>query len=219
MMDMMCDPGMEEPLSQETFTDLWNMLPPMPGVVPQDCLLDYEDFPLAAPMLFLQEEGVSSSVLAVPPSSVPSSSVPSTEDYPGEHGLQLEFPQNGTAKSVTCTHSPELNKLFCQSGKTCSVLIRVQSGPPSGTVLRATAVYKKSEYVAEVVKRCPHHERSAEPGDDSAPRSHLIRVEGNSQAQYVEDRTSGRHSVCVLYERPQVTRVCVLYERPQVTRV
>lgn len=30
--------------------------------------------------------------------------------------------------------------------------------PPQGAVLRATAVYKKTEHVADVVRRCPHHQ-------------------------------------------------------------
>ncbi|KAG9462807.1 hypothetical protein GDO78_023063 [Eleutherodactylus coqui] len=159
--------------------------------------------PLRPIMTAVQEEGMSSTLALVP-----TLAVPSTEDYPGQHALKLEFPQNGTAKSVTCTYSPDLNKLFCQFAKTCSVIIRVQSAAPSGAVVRAVAVYKKSEHVAEVLRRCPHHERS-EHEDDFAPRNHLIRVQGTSQAYYSED-ANGRHSACVPYEVPQVGSQCTV---------
>ncbi|XP_075117994.1 LOW QUALITY PROTEIN: cellular tumor antigen p53-like, partial [Leptodactylus fuscus] len=205
-MDPPSEAVMEPPLSQETFEDLWSLLPVdnLHGVsCPEENMLDF-GYSMTPVMSALQEGGVSSTFAPVPPSAVPS-----TEDYPGHHGLTLEFQQNGTAKSVTCTYSPDLNKLFCQSAKTCPVLIRVQSSPPMGSVLRAVAVYKKSEHVAEVVKRCPHHERSLEHGEDSAPRNHLIRVEGNTQAYYTED-SNGRHSVCVPYEEPQVGSECTV---------
>ncbi|XP_075703490.1 cellular tumor antigen p53-like [Rhinoderma darwinii] len=161
-MDPPSEGGMEPPLSEETFEDLWRLLP-VDEIQDVSCdevhMLDY-NYQLQPVMSALQEGGVSSTFAPVPTTAVPSS-----EDYPGQHGLKLEFQQNGTAKSVTCTYSPDLNKLFCQSAKTCPVLIHAENAPPCGSVLRAIAVYKKSEHMAEVVRRCPHHERSPEPGD------------------------------------------------------
>lgn len=55
-------------------------------------------------------------------------------------------------------YSELLNKLYCQLAKTSPVEVVVSKEPPVGAVLRATAVYKKTEHVAEVVRRCPHHQ-------------------------------------------------------------
>lgn len=56
------------------------------------------------------------------------------------------------------------------------------------------------------LKFCQHlmRHRVSLPGQ-MAPPSHLIRVEGNNHAQYVEDTITGRQSVLVPYEPPQVS--------------
>ncbi|XP_078467399.1 tumor protein p73-like [Lampetra planeri] len=105
-------------------------------------------------------------------------------------------------------YSPDLKKLYCQIAKTCPIQFKVLSvpPPPAGCVLRAMPVYKKAEHVTEVVKRCPNHElgRDFNEAGQTAPPSHLIRVEGNNHAQYAEDAVSGRQSVVVPYDSPQV---------------
>ncbi|KAL7978618.1 hypothetical protein Chor_005600 [Crotalus horridus] len=135
----------------------------------------------------------------------PAPIIPSNTDYPGPHHFEVTFQQSSTAKSATWTYSPLLKKLYCQIAKTCPIQIKVSTPPPPGTVIRAMPVYKKAEHVTEVVKRCPNHELGRDFNDGlSAPASHLIRVEGNNLSQYVDDPVTGRQSVMVPYESPQV---------------
>ncbi|XP_035200615.1 tumor protein p73 isoform X5 [Oxyura jamaicensis] len=162
----------------------------------------------------------------------PAPVIPSNTDYPGPHHFEVTFQQSSTAKSATwtvscmssslprrdaccsrlgfppacCRHySPLLKKLYCQIAKTCPIQIKVSTPPPPGTIIRAMPVYKKAEHVTEVVKRCPNHELGRDFNDgQSAPASHLIRVEGNNLSQYVDDPVTGRQSVMVPYEPPQV---------------
>ncbi|KFP08372.1 Tumor protein p73, partial [Calypte anna] len=135
----------------------------------------------------------------------PAPVIPSNTDYPGPHHFEVTFQQSSTAKSATWTYSPLLKKLYCQIAKTCPIQIKVSTPPPPGTFIRAMPVYKKAEHVTEVVKRCPNHELGRDFNDgQSAPASHLIRVEGNNLSQYVDDPVTGRQSVMVPYEPPQV---------------
>ncbi|XP_075762925.1 tumor protein p73 isoform X2 [Pelodiscus sinensis] len=135
----------------------------------------------------------------------PAPVIPSNADYPGPHHFEVTFQQSSTAKSATWTYSPLLKKLYCQIAKTCPIQIKVATPPPPGTAIRAMPVYKKAEHVTEVVKRCPNHELGRDFNDgQAAPASHLIRVEGNNLSQYVDDPVTGRQSVMVPYEPPQV---------------
>ncbi|XP_034386901.1 tumor protein 63 isoform X2 [Cyclopterus lumpus] len=156
-----------------------------------------------------QSAAASASPYAQPSSTFdalsPSPAIPSNTDYAGSHAFDVSFQQSSTAKSATWTYSTDLKKLYCQIAKTCPIQIKVLTNPPQGAVIRAMPVYKKAEHVTEVVKRCPNHELSREFNDGQiAPPSHLIRVEGNNHAQYVEDSITGRQSVLVPYEPPQV---------------
>ncbi|XP_062396495.1 tumor protein p73 [Sardina pilchardus] len=135
----------------------------------------------------------------------PAPAIPSNTDYPGPHVFQVTFQQSSTAKSATWTYSPLLKKLYCQIAKTCPIQIKLSTTPPPGSIIRAMPIYKKAEHVTEVVKRCPNHELGRDFNDSQvAPASHLIRVEGNNLAQYVDDGVTGRQSVMVPYESPQV---------------
>lgn len=191
------------PLSQDTFQDLWDSVTaPSLSTIPTS---GGEGWPEQAPAgsvlldLPLTEELFDPNKDGANSSSSSSTTVPVTSDYPGEYGFQLRFQRSGTAKSVTSTYSELLNKLYCQLAKTSLVEVLLSKQPPAGAALRATAVFKKTEHVAEAVRRCPHHQNE----DSTEHRSHLIRMEGSERAQYFEDPHTRRQSVTLPYEPPQ----------------
>lgn len=194
-------------LSQNSFSDFWARVPA--EIYTMSLKNEVEESCRSVDMILA--EGFDENLFELlPETSVkeaatpPSSTVPVTTDHPGEYGFQLRFQQSGTAKSVTSTYSERLNKLFCQLAKTTPLELLVSKEPPEGAKLRATAVYKKTEHVAEVVRRCPHHENEDLNGNASEFRSHLIRLEGSERAKYLEDPHTKRHSVLVPYEPPQL---------------
>lgn len=186
------------PLSQGSFQELWQSVC-APSISSIQCADGNQ-----MDMLMTLNSGFDENLFELPPEvqtfTPPSSTVPVTTDYPGEYDFQLRFQKSGTAKSVTSTFSEVLKKLYCQLAKTNPIGVLVSKEPPQGAVVRATAVYKKTEHVADVVRRCPHHQNE----DTVEHRSHLIRVEGNQRAQYFEDMHTGRHSVTIPYEHPQL---------------
>ncbi|XP_023256390.1 cellular tumor antigen p53-like [Seriola lalandi dorsalis] len=199
------------PLSQDSFRELWeSVVTPSISTIPAATSVsewrpDGQMYMLQLPEVLT--EGFDENLFELPPETLtkdgvnpPASTVPVTTDYPGEYGFQLRFQKSGTAKSVTSTFSELLNKLYCQLAKTTPVEVLVSKELPQGAVLRATAVYKKTEHVADVVRRCPHHQNE----DTAEHRSHLIRVEGSQRAQYFEDPHTKRQSVTVPYEPPQL---------------
>ncbi|XP_041926942.1 cellular tumor antigen p53-like isoform X1 [Alosa sapidissima] len=212
----------ELPMSQGTFDEFWssNFVENLDNTI-LDVLPPAFDNSAMASLIDLGQAGVDGFVgLELPldgsiptPSGSPvadclpptATTVPSTTDYPGDLGFRVRFTQFSTAKSATSTFSQKLNKLFCQLAKTCPVEVLLDAGdPPVGSYLRATAIYKKSDHVADVVLRCPHHQNIAENNEGVAHRSHLIRIEGMQRAQYLEDAVTKRQSVIVPYERPQL---------------
>uniref|UniRef100_G3TS21 Cellular tumor antigen p53 n=1 Tax=Loxodonta africana TaxID=9785 RepID=G3TS21_LOXAF len=199
--------AMEEPesdlstellLSQETFSYLGKLLPEKlvlspslsPAAEAVDDLLLPED---AADWLESQAGAQGISAAPAPATLTPtlSSSVPSQKTYCSNCGFHLGFLHSGTAKSVTCTYSPDLNKLFCQLAKTCPVQLTTPLHP--STCVHTMAIYR-CQHMTEVVQHCPHLECYSDYSDGLAAPQHLIQVGGILRAD-ICDTITLRHSV------------------------
>ncbi|XP_078392997.1 cellular tumor antigen p53-like [Cetorhinus maximus] len=117
----MSESQLDEPLSQETFRELWNQLEvPSANVGLENELQIWENEfsglgltmeeldnnPLEFPVLPDNPLPYPSSSQAGPATDIPIASpctVLATAEYPGPHQFQLQFQQSSTAKSVTCT--------------------------------------------------------------------------------------------------------------------
>ncbi|KAM6450717.1 cellular tumor antigen p53-like [Liasis olivaceus] len=126
------------------------------------------------------------------------STVSFTEEYAGAFGFQLDL--EGLSELPDVWFSEELNKVFCCRCVAFPVLMNVSFPLPSGSIIRAMAVFRDPEYAAEVVTCCPHHEQLLRDSGDVAHAEHLIQVEGNEQAEYFSDSETERHSITVPFE-------------------
>ena len=135
---------------------------------------------------------------------VTSSTIPSNAEYAGQYGFHISFekPPKET-KSTTWTYSECHNKLFVRMATACPVRFRTTHQPPPGTIIRAMPVYLKPEHMQDRVRRCPNHATGTEHNDHHPAPTHLVRCD-HQMAVYTEDPATGRHSVVVPHEMPQV---------------
>ncbi len=91
-------------------------------------------------------------------------------------------------------------------GKYVQVGFSAGSSPPDGLLIRALPVYAEAAYLKDPVKRCPNHASLSDASNKGFPKDfveHLIRV-NHDAVVYDEDQSSGRLSVVVPFEQPQV---------------
>ena len=126
-------------------------------------------------------------------------------DEPGAYGFQINSePQiQSPSKCTPYTYSYTLPKWFVKMDEVCPVLVRCSSSPPPRTLIRVTPVYKKAEFVNEVVTRCSHH-RYIYKTSHIAP-SHLIRAEMKSSCEVKHSLPcKKRENVCIVFQPPDV---------------
>nr|AIL94181.1 P53 [Brachionus koreanus] len=138
----------------------------------------------------------------------PPSKLPSIDCFSGPDNFNISVinSEAPVKKSASWAFSLKLNKLNCHPNVACPVDIFVSSLPPSGSVVRATAVFSKYEHIEQVVTRCENHKKSKEFDSDAdiseSALSHFIRCR-HAKPYYEEELITGRQSVTVPFEKPQ----------------
>lgn len=139
--------------------------------------------------------------------------IPATSVFEGYCGFDVTCAsQTKSTKSVSWTYNESRRKLFANMGVVCPFRISVTRPPPEGTVVRVMAVYAQPNDAMHVVKRCLVHksETDKDNHDQNAPCDHLIRCV-NPTTRYHEDKATGRHSITVLYEKPEAEMRYTVY--------
>lgn len=150
---------------------------------------------------------------AVPSAASSCGPIPATSVFEGYCGFDVTCSsQTKATKSVSWTYNENRRKLFANMGVVCPFRISVTRPPPEGTVVRVMAVYAQPDDAMHVVKRCLVHKSETDKDNhgQNAPCDHLIRCV-NPTTQYHEDKSTGRHSITVLYEKPEAEQQYTVY--------
>lgn len=130
-------------------------------------------------------------------------STPSNTNYPGTYGFQVSFcPPQKETKSTSWTYSALSQKLYVKMASSCPVQFHTSQAPPQGSIIRAMALFSRAEHAQAVVTRCPNHVSSKEHNHNHPAPSHLVRCD-HQLSQYLDDPSTGRHSVLTPYQQPQ----------------
>ncbi|KAG8521988.1 Cellular tumor antigen p53 [Galemys pyrenaicus] len=172
---------MEPSLSQETFSDLWKLLP-------ENNILYLAVGECWCPQKTLRSfQNASDSPVTCAPneaSRLPNQPPPGLCDplslvkRPTQAAMaSFEGSCCGTAKSINYMYSPALNKLFSQLAKTCAMQLWVSS-PPLLAPMTEHSQAQKIRAPSEVARCCSDPVLSSDD-DGLAPPQRLIRLEGS----------------------------------------
>ena len=92
--------------------------------------------------------------------------IPSTPEYPGNWSFQISFGPltESASRCAAWTYSDAIKKLYVKLASFCPIKFKTTLPPPSGSYLRAVAVFKGSTNLHDTVKRCPNHMESSNDG-------------------------------------------------------